>query len=262
MQYVERAFGELRLGIGAVAARGPQLLRLHCAPSFAARWLAAAPAPHAARLPRAGGARRRRRGLHALRRRRVRRRHRLRAAVAGVVRPPRAAEGRGPAARNGDRHAALLAGPGGGDPLPERPVALPVYRGRQQAGTLAGLVRGQRPAGARAVRPALRPRLPVVERRRQAGRGLGGLAPGGTRARGGGVWRGLWREPARTFPTRTTGWPSPAASSTSARRSHSGCGSPRSWASRPRRPRRAWRRCGTAPPRSPPARGAGGGELP
>ncbi len=46
MQYVERAFGELRLGIGAVAARGPQLLRLHCAPSFAARWLA----PHLRRM--------------------------------------------------------------------------------------------------------------------------------------------------------------------------------------------------------------------
>jgi LysR family glycine cleavage system transcriptional activator len=40
VQHVERAFGELRLGIGAVAARGPRLLRLHCAPSFAALWLA------------------------------------------------------------------------------------------------------------------------------------------------------------------------------------------------------------------------------
>lgn len=38
--HVERAFGELRLGIGAVSARGPQLLRLHSAPTFAANWLA------------------------------------------------------------------------------------------------------------------------------------------------------------------------------------------------------------------------------
>jgi LysR family transcriptional regulator, glycine cleavage system transcriptional activator len=40
VHHVERAFGELRLGIGAVSARGPQLLRLHSAPTFAANWLA------------------------------------------------------------------------------------------------------------------------------------------------------------------------------------------------------------------------------
>jgi len=39
MAHVERGFGELRLGIGAIAARGPERLRLHCAPSFAAQWL-------------------------------------------------------------------------------------------------------------------------------------------------------------------------------------------------------------------------------
>jgi DNA-binding transcriptional LysR family regulator len=39
MGHVERGFGELRLGIGSVAARGPERLRLHCAPSFAAQWL-------------------------------------------------------------------------------------------------------------------------------------------------------------------------------------------------------------------------------
>jgi DNA-binding transcriptional LysR family regulator len=39
MRHVERAFGELQLGVGDVAARGPQLLKLHCAPSFAAQWL-------------------------------------------------------------------------------------------------------------------------------------------------------------------------------------------------------------------------------
>jgi DNA-binding transcriptional LysR family regulator len=39
MRHVERGFGELQLGIGSVAARKPQLLRLHCAPSFAAQWL-------------------------------------------------------------------------------------------------------------------------------------------------------------------------------------------------------------------------------
>jgi len=37
--HVERGLGELRLGISAVAARGPERLRLHCAPSFAAKWL-------------------------------------------------------------------------------------------------------------------------------------------------------------------------------------------------------------------------------
>jgi DNA-binding transcriptional LysR family regulator len=39
MRHVERGFGELLLGVGSVAARRPQLLRLHCAPSFAAQWL-------------------------------------------------------------------------------------------------------------------------------------------------------------------------------------------------------------------------------
>jgi DNA-binding transcriptional LysR family regulator len=39
MRHVERGFGELQLGIGSVAARKPQLLKLHCAPSFAAQWL-------------------------------------------------------------------------------------------------------------------------------------------------------------------------------------------------------------------------------
>ncbi|MBP0465084.1 LysR family transcriptional regulator [Roseomonas sp. PWR1] len=37
--HVARGFGELRLGLGAVTARGTQLLRLHAAPSFAAQWL-------------------------------------------------------------------------------------------------------------------------------------------------------------------------------------------------------------------------------
>jgi LysR family transcriptional regulator, glycine cleavage system transcriptional activator len=39
MHHVERGFGELQLGIGSIAARKPQLLKLHCAPSFAATWL-------------------------------------------------------------------------------------------------------------------------------------------------------------------------------------------------------------------------------
>jgi len=39
MRHVERGFGELQLGIGSIVARGPQLLRLHCAPSLAAQWL-------------------------------------------------------------------------------------------------------------------------------------------------------------------------------------------------------------------------------
>ena len=38
--HVARGFDELRLGIDVVAAEGPGLLRLHCAPSFAAQWLA------------------------------------------------------------------------------------------------------------------------------------------------------------------------------------------------------------------------------
>lgn len=39
MRHVGAAFAELRRGLEAVAPRGPQLLRLHCAPSFAAAWL-------------------------------------------------------------------------------------------------------------------------------------------------------------------------------------------------------------------------------
>ncbi|MCJ2144237.1 LysR substrate-binding domain-containing protein [Methylobacterium sp. E-066] len=38
--HVGRAFAELNRGLDLVANRGPQLLRLHCAPSFAAQWLA------------------------------------------------------------------------------------------------------------------------------------------------------------------------------------------------------------------------------
>ena len=39
MRHVGVAFAELRRGIETVTNRGPQLLRLHCAPSFAAQWL-------------------------------------------------------------------------------------------------------------------------------------------------------------------------------------------------------------------------------
>ncbi len=39
MRHVSRGFSELQAGVAAVGARGPQLLRLHCAPSFAAQWL-------------------------------------------------------------------------------------------------------------------------------------------------------------------------------------------------------------------------------
>ena len=39
LRHVERGFGELRLGVASISARGPQLLRLHSAPSFAAQWL-------------------------------------------------------------------------------------------------------------------------------------------------------------------------------------------------------------------------------
>ncbi|HTW28344.1 MAG TPA: LysR substrate-binding domain-containing protein [Acetobacteraceae bacterium] len=39
LRYVERGFAELRRGIVAVSARDMHLLRLHCAPSFAAQWL-------------------------------------------------------------------------------------------------------------------------------------------------------------------------------------------------------------------------------
>src|ERR671916_1478978 len=39
MRHVARAFDELRRGMEAVSTRGPQLLRLHSAPSFAAQWL-------------------------------------------------------------------------------------------------------------------------------------------------------------------------------------------------------------------------------
>jgi DNA-binding transcriptional LysR family regulator len=39
MGHTERAFEELRRGLELVSTRAPQLLRLHCAPSFAAQWL-------------------------------------------------------------------------------------------------------------------------------------------------------------------------------------------------------------------------------
>ena len=39
MRHVERGFAELSRGMGAVAAQGPQLLRLHSALSFATQWL-------------------------------------------------------------------------------------------------------------------------------------------------------------------------------------------------------------------------------
>ncbi len=39
MQSVRRGFGELQHGLGAISTRGPPLLRLHSAPSFAAQWL-------------------------------------------------------------------------------------------------------------------------------------------------------------------------------------------------------------------------------
>jgi DNA-binding transcriptional LysR family regulator len=40
MRHAGAAFDNLRLGMEEVAGRGPQLLRVHCAPSFAAQWLA------------------------------------------------------------------------------------------------------------------------------------------------------------------------------------------------------------------------------
>lgn len=39
MRHVGRAFEELRRGVEVVSTRGPRLLRLHSAPSFAAQWL-------------------------------------------------------------------------------------------------------------------------------------------------------------------------------------------------------------------------------
>lgn len=39
MRHVGRAFDELRRGLEIVSTRGPMMLRLHCAPSFAAQWL-------------------------------------------------------------------------------------------------------------------------------------------------------------------------------------------------------------------------------
>ncbi len=40
MRHAGVAFDNLRRGLEEVAGRGPQLLRVHCAPSFAAQWLA------------------------------------------------------------------------------------------------------------------------------------------------------------------------------------------------------------------------------
>ena len=77
MRHVSRAFDEMRRGMEVVSTRGPKLLRLHCAPSFAAQWLYAP----ACRLPEAApghrGSSRGRHRLHAVQFRRVRRGHRL-----------------------------------------------------------------------------------------------------------------------------------------------------------------------------------------
>jgi LysR family transcriptional regulator, glycine cleavage system transcriptional activator len=51
MGYTERAFEELQRGVEAVSARMPRLLRLHCAPSFAAQWLTPRLARFFARSP-------------------------------------------------------------------------------------------------------------------------------------------------------------------------------------------------------------------
>ena len=51
MGYTERAFEELQRGLEAVAGRAPRLLRLHCAPSFAAQWLTPRLAHFFARCP-------------------------------------------------------------------------------------------------------------------------------------------------------------------------------------------------------------------
>ena len=40
MRHVSRGFAELQAGVAAIGVRGPLLFRLHCAPSFAAQWLA------------------------------------------------------------------------------------------------------------------------------------------------------------------------------------------------------------------------------
>lgn len=39
LRFVSRGFEEIARGLELVAARGPKLLKLHCAPSFAAQWL-------------------------------------------------------------------------------------------------------------------------------------------------------------------------------------------------------------------------------
>jgi LysR family glycine cleavage system transcriptional activator len=39
MRHVERGFGKLHLGLGSVVAKKPDMLKLHCAPSFATQWL-------------------------------------------------------------------------------------------------------------------------------------------------------------------------------------------------------------------------------
>src|SRR6202040_4405957 len=45
MCHAGAAFDNLRRGMEEVAGRGPQLLRVHCAPSFAAQWLVARLSP-------------------------------------------------------------------------------------------------------------------------------------------------------------------------------------------------------------------------
>lgn len=52
MRHVGKAFDEIRRGVDAVINRGPQLLRLHCAPSFAAQWLSPRLAGFLAQYPK------------------------------------------------------------------------------------------------------------------------------------------------------------------------------------------------------------------
>src|SRR6201988_654403 len=55
MRHAGAAFDNLRRGIDEVAGRGPQLLRVHCAPSFAAQWLAPRLAQFLAAQPKLEG---------------------------------------------------------------------------------------------------------------------------------------------------------------------------------------------------------------
>ncbi len=159
MRHVGRAFDELRRGLEMVSTRGPQLLRLHSAPSFAALWLS----PRLARFLRDHP------GIEV----------RLAAGTdytrflndefdADIVYGLPRLEGL-VVVPLGEETVTPLCTPdlARDDQDTDGPVQPRPDRERDQAGPLVRLVRAQRTPGAPAARGSFRPKLPCHRRRRR-----------------------------------------------------------------------------------------------